>query len=144
MTAPALPPPLVLTGDDTVDEALALLRSTTQAIHEAQDKVTALSAERRRIVLDLRDNRRVPVAQVARAADSTEQTVYKVLREARDERRDLAHVEGDHQWCDRNDDGECVLARDERRELAHAADDHQWCDPLDDEHIDALDERAAS
>jgi hypothetical protein len=47
-------PPLVLTGDDETDETLALLRQTTQAIHEAQDRVAELSQERKRLVLALR------------------------------------------------------------------------------------------
>lgn len=99
MTTPASPP-LVLTGDDTTDEALAMLRATTEAIHQAQEQVTSLSAERRRLVLTLREQGRVKFSQIAEAANSTEQTVYKVHREAKDERRDLAHDKGDHQWCD--------------------------------------------
>jgi hypothetical protein len=47
-------PPLALTGDDETDETLALLRLTTQQIHEAQDRVAELSDERKRLVLALR------------------------------------------------------------------------------------------
>jgi hypothetical protein len=81
-------PPLTLTGDDATDEALALLRSMTQALHAAQDRVSELSDERKRLVLDLR--RRIPPVlfrTIADAAGSTDQTIYKLHREAvRDER----------------------------------------------------------
>lgn len=80
-------PPLTLTGDDETDEALALLRTTTGAIHEAQDRVAELSDERKRLVLSLR--RRTPPVlfrTIADAAGSTDQTIYKIHREAlRDE-----------------------------------------------------------
>jgi hypothetical protein len=79
-------PPLVLTGDDETDEDLALLRTTTQQIHEAQDRVAELSDERRRLVLRLRrsTDRRPPVLfrLIAEAAGSTDQTIYKIHREA--------------------------------------------------------------
>lgn len=75
-------PPLPLTGDEETDEALALMRSTTGAIHEAQDRVAELSTERKRLVLDLR-RRRVLFRQIAEAAGSTEQTVLKIHREAK-------------------------------------------------------------
>jgi hypothetical protein len=74
-------PPITLTGDDETDEALALLRSTTQAIYDAQDRVAELSDERKRLVLDLR-RRRVLFRQIAAAAGSTDQTIYKIHREA--------------------------------------------------------------
>lgn len=93
------PPPLALTGDEPVDDALALLRATTQGIHEAQDTITALSAERRQLVLDLRERHGVLFSRIAEAADSTEATIYKVHREARDERMRNAHAARDHQWC---------------------------------------------
>lgn len=119
MTATAVPPPLALTGDDDTDDTLALLRATTEGIHEAQEKATELAAERRRLVLDLREQHGVKFADIARAAGSTEQTIYKVHREARDERRALAHVAGDHQWCD--DPQVCAA------EAAEAAADHtEW------------------
>jgi hypothetical protein len=74
-------PPLVLTGDDETDETLALLRQTTQAIHEAQDRVAELSQERKRLVLALR-RRSVLFRLIADAAGSTDQTIYKIHREA--------------------------------------------------------------
>jgi hypothetical protein len=90
-------PPLQLTGDDETDEALALMRSTTGAIHDAQDKVVELSSERKRLVLVLR-RRHPPVKfrQIAAAAGSTEQTILKIHREAL---RDEAHEAGDHSRC---------------------------------------------
>jgi hypothetical protein len=84
-------PPLTLTGDDETDEALALLRTTTQAIHEAQDRVAELSDERKRLVLTLR--RRIPPVlfrTIATAAGSTDQTIYKIHREAVQDERDRA------------------------------------------------------
>ncbi len=76
------PPPLPMTGDEETDEALALMRSTTGAIHEAQDRVAELSSERKRLVLDLR-RRRVLFRHIAQAANSTEQTILKIHREAK-------------------------------------------------------------
>jgi hypothetical protein len=90
-------PPLQLTGDEETDEALALMRATTEAIHEAQEKVVELSAERKRLVLTLRRCRPpVKFRQIADAAGSTEQTILKIHREAR---RDEAHEQGDHTRC---------------------------------------------
>lgn len=91
VTAPGELPPLTLTGDDETDEALALLRSTTQAIHGAQDRVAELSDERKRLVLELR--RRIPPVlfrTIANAAGSTDQTIYKIHREAIRDERDRA------------------------------------------------------
>jgi hypothetical protein len=82
-------PPITLTGDDETDEALAMLRSTTQAIHDAQDRVAELSDERKRLVLTLR-RRRVLFRQIANAAGSTDQTIYKIHREAVQDERDRA------------------------------------------------------
>lgn len=82
MTAPSTLPPIEPTGDDETDEALALLRSTTTAIHDAQDRVADLSQERKRVVLDLR-RRGVPFRRIADAAGSTEQTIFKIHREAK-------------------------------------------------------------
>ena len=84
MTTPSGPPPLTLTGDDATDEALAELRSTTAGLHEASEQVVGLSARRRQLVLTLRA-RGVPFRQIAAAAASTEQTIFKVHREARAE-----------------------------------------------------------
>lgn len=92
---PAELPPLPLTGDDETDEALALMRSTTGAIHDAQDRVAELSSERKRLVLHLR-RRRVLFRHIAQAANSTEQTILKIHREAK---RDEAHEAGDHSRC---------------------------------------------
>lgn len=90
-------PPLQLTGDDETDEALALMRATTEEIHAAQEKVVDLSAERKRLVLTLRRCRPpVKFRQIADAAGSTEQTILKIHREAR---REEAHDAGDHSRC---------------------------------------------
>ncbi len=83
---PAEPRPLPLTGDDETDEVLALMRHTTGAIHEAQDRVAELSDERKRLVLDLR-RRGVIFRHIAQAANSTEQTILKIHREAKRERQ---------------------------------------------------------
>jgi hypothetical protein len=89
--------PLQLTGDDETDEALALMRATTEEIHAAQEKVVELSGERKRLVLALRRCRPpVKFRQIADAAGSTEQTILKIHREAR---RDEAHDAGDHTRC---------------------------------------------
>jgi hypothetical protein len=91
VTGPDELPPLTLTGDDATDEALALLRATTQAIHDAQDRVAELSDERKRLVLDLR--RRIPPVlfrTIADAAGSTDQTIYKIHREAIRDEQDRA------------------------------------------------------
>jgi hypothetical protein len=82
-------PPLVLTGDDETDEDLALLRAATVGIHEAQDRVAELSEERKRLVLALR--RRTPPVLfrlIADAAGSTDQTIYKIHRDALADERD--------------------------------------------------------
>jgi hypothetical protein len=89
MTAPPIPS----TGDQGADEELALLRSTTRAIHSAQQQVIDLSLERMRLVLSLR--RRTPPVKFSAIADAvptTENTVYKIHREARraEERGELA------------------------------------------------------
>jgi hypothetical protein len=87
-------PPLVLTGDDEADETLALLRKITQQIHEAQDYVAELSDERKRVVLDLRRRHGVLFRLIADAAGSTDQTIYKIHREAiRDEEDRAAYEE---------------------------------------------------
>jgi hypothetical protein len=90
---PMTAPPIPSTGDEAADEELALLRSTTQAIHSAQQQVVDLSLERMRLVLSLR--RRTPPVKFATIADAvptTENTVYKIHREARraEERGELA------------------------------------------------------
>ena len=81
MTAPALPP-IPSTGDEVADEDLALLRQTTEAIHTRQEEVDALSKERQTIVLRLR-RRSIKFSVIADAVPTTEQTIYKIHREAR-------------------------------------------------------------
>lgn len=81
MTAP---PPIPTTGDEAADEDLALLRTTTQAIHEAQRQVIDMSLQRMRLVLSLRErDDPVKFAVIADAVPTTENTVYKIHREAR-------------------------------------------------------------
>jgi hypothetical protein len=75
-------PPIPSTGDEVADEELALLRSTTQAIHSAQQQVMDLSMERMRLVLSLR-RRNVLFRMIADAVPTTENTVYKIHREAK-------------------------------------------------------------
>jgi len=78
------PPPIPSTGDEEADEELAQLRSTTSAIHTAQKQVIDMSLERMRLVLSLR-SRTPPVkfSTIADAVPTTENTVYKIHREAR-------------------------------------------------------------
>jgi len=81
MTAP---PPIPTTGDEAADEDLALLRTTTQAIHEAQRQVIDMSLQRMRLVLSLRErDDPVKFSVIADAVPTTENTVYKIHREAR-------------------------------------------------------------
>lgn len=84
-------PPIPTTGDELADEELALLRTTTQAIHSAQQQVIDLSAERMRLVLSLR-RRAVKFREIADAVPTTENTIYKIHRDARraEERGELA------------------------------------------------------
>jgi hypothetical protein len=95
-------PPLPLTGDDETDEALALMRSTTTAIHEAQDLVAELSQERKRLTLDLRA-RGVRFRIIATAAGSTEQTILKIHREARQDAAAAAAATVEEQSADPSD-----------------------------------------
>lgn len=83
-------PPIPSTGDEVADDELALLRSTTAAIHAAQQQVIDLSAERMRLVLSLRQ-RSIKFRVIADAVPTTENTVYKIHREARraEDRGDL-------------------------------------------------------
>jgi hypothetical protein len=81
MTAP---PPIPTTGDEAADDELVLLRSTTQAIHSAQRQVRDLSLERMRLVLSLREkDPPVLFTTIADAVPTTENTIYKIHREAR-------------------------------------------------------------
>lgn len=84
MTAVTAPPPIPLTGDAEADADLATLRDTTTAIWEHQEQVESLSKTRMRTVLRLR-RREPPVlfSLIAAAVPTTEQTIYKIHREAR-------------------------------------------------------------
>lgn len=76
--------PVPSTGDPEVDAELAKLRRQTTGIWERQEEVDALSKQRMRTVLALRD-RTPPVLfrVIAEAVPTTEQTIYKIHREAR-------------------------------------------------------------
>lgn len=74
------PPPIAPTGDEAADDELLLLRSTTQAIHAAQEEVNALSVERQRLVLSLR-GRGIKFGTIADAVPTTQQTIFKIHRE---------------------------------------------------------------
>jgi DNA-binding NarL/FixJ family response regulator len=75
-------PPIPPTGDAEADAELAKLREDTAAIWQKQEEVEALSRERMRTVLSLR-RRGVLFRTIADAVPTTEQTVYKIHREAR-------------------------------------------------------------
>lgn len=81
MTAPA---PIPTTGDAEADADLLTLRDTTTSIWDKQAEVDALSKTRMRTVLRLR-RRNPPVlfSVIAAAVPTTEQTIYKIHREAR-------------------------------------------------------------
>lgn len=78
-------PPITPTGDDDADEELHLLRAATQAIEERAQEVNDLAAERRRLVLSLR-RRGVPFKTIAAAVPTTDNTIYKIHREAKQTR----------------------------------------------------------
>lgn len=105
MTAPG-PPPIPTTGDPDADDELVLLRSCTAAIHEAQERIAGLSAERQRLVLSLR-RRGILFSVIAAAVPTTEQTIYKIHRDGRREER---HAAGDHTLCSA---GNCPQLADE-------------------------------
>lgn len=81
MTAP---PSIPTTGDAEADADLATLRDTTTSIWQHQEEVEELSKTRMRTVLRLR-RREPPVlfSLIAAAVPTTEQTIYKIHREAR-------------------------------------------------------------
>jgi hypothetical protein len=81
VTAPA---PIPSTGDAEADADLATLRDTTTSIWQHQEEVEELSRTRMRTVLRLR-RREPPVlfSLIAAAVPTTEQTIYKIHREAR-------------------------------------------------------------
>lgn len=104
MSAPE-PPPIPTTGDPDADDELALLRATTVSIHEHQDLIAGLSAERQRLVLSLRQ-RGILFGSIAAAVPTTEQTIYKIHR---DGKREQAHAAGDHSLCSA---ASCVVIAD--------------------------------
>lgn len=79
MTAPA---PIPSTGDAAADAELAQLRRQTTSIWNHQEEAAALSKARMRTVLSLR-RRGVLFRVIAEAVPTTEQTIYKIHREAR-------------------------------------------------------------
>lgn len=79
MTAP---PPIPSTGDADADAELAQFRRQTTGIWDHQEQAAALSKARMRTVLSLR-RRGVLFRLIAEAVPTTEQTVYKIHREAR-------------------------------------------------------------
>ena len=81
MTAPT---PAPSTGDPEVDAELLQLRRQTTGIWQHQEEAAALSKARMRTVLALR-RREPPVlfSVIAAAVPTTEQTIYKIHREAR-------------------------------------------------------------
>lgn len=113
MTAAEAPTeaPLPMTGDRDTDDELVLLRKATEAIHEAMDEIAAQSVERHRLVLSLR-RRKVKFSVIADAAQSTEQTIYKVHREAK---RVEHHDRGDHSLCDARN---CPVVAEEEEQSA--------------------------
>lgn len=82
MTAVDELPPITPTGDDAADDELYLLRTATQAIDERAQEVNDLAAERRRLVLSLRQ-RGIPFRTIADAIPTSENTIYKIHREAK-------------------------------------------------------------
>ncbi len=76
--------PIPTTGDVQADADLRTLRDTTAAIWDHQETAAALSKTRMRVVLRLR-RREPPVlfSAIAAAVGTTEQTIYKIHREAR-------------------------------------------------------------
>lgn len=81
MTTVTAPPPLPTTGDAAADEELLALREASQEIAEAQARVIVRSRDRQRLVLSLRE-RNVLFRVIADAVPTTEQTIYKIHRDA--------------------------------------------------------------
>jgi hypothetical protein len=79
MTAPPTP----ITGDAAADEELTLLRAASQQIAHHQAQVALLSRERMRLVMRLRD-RGLLFRVIAAAVPTTEQTIYKIHRDAKE------------------------------------------------------------
>jgi hypothetical protein len=74
-------PPIPETGDPAADEELALLREASEEIWQAQERVIVRSRDRMRLVLRLRA-RGVLFRIIADAVPTTEQTIYKIHRDA--------------------------------------------------------------
>jgi hypothetical protein len=81
VTAPQAPIPT--TGDPDADAELAALREASQEIADAQQRVILRSRDRQRLVLSLRA-RNVLFRVIADAVPTTEQTIYKIHRDARE------------------------------------------------------------
>jgi hypothetical protein len=75
-------PPIPSTGDEAADAELARFRRQTTSIWTHQEEVAALSKERMRTLLSLR-RRGILFRVIADAVPTTEQTIYKIHREAR-------------------------------------------------------------
>lgn len=83
MTTVTAPPPIPTTGDPDADAELTGLREDSRAIADAQALVIERSRSRQRRVLWLRE-RGVLVRIIADAIPTTEQTIYKIHRDARE------------------------------------------------------------
>jgi DNA-binding NarL/FixJ family response regulator len=84
-TVTEAPAPIPTTGDPDADAELAGLRDDSQAIAAAQALVIEKSRSRQRRVLWLRE-RGVLVRIIADAVPTTEQTIHKIQRDAREAR----------------------------------------------------------
>lgn len=83
MTAVTSPrPPLTGAAAAEAEKELDAFRDATNGIHTKQEEVDALSKARMRSVLRLRDLG-VLVRVIAASVPTTEQTIYKIMREAR-------------------------------------------------------------
>lgn len=115
MTVMTAPPPPPTTGDAATDEELALLRAASQQIAYHQAQVALLSRQRQTLVVRLRD-RGLLFRVIAAAVPTTEQTIYKIHRDAR---RIEAHERGDHSLCAA---GNCTVVAAEEAAAASAAE----------------------
>jgi hypothetical protein len=82
VTTMTAPPPIPTTGDEAADTELAMLRSASEQIWSAQERINALSRDRMRLVLRLRD-RGILFRVIADAIPTTEQTIFKIHRDAK-------------------------------------------------------------
>lgn len=83
MTTMTEQPPIPTTGDEAADAELSLLRDASLQIAEAQARINGWSRDRQRLVLRLRD-RGVLFRVIAAAIPTTEQTIFKIHRDARE------------------------------------------------------------